>query len=70
MRFGSSTRGRQHDLRPGWFTQERGIDYQVTQKGEPFKGHDISLDGLSDLIVNLCTTPGLHVRQSLGVSNS
>lgn len=56
-------------LRPGWFTQERRSDYQVTQKGEPFKGHDVSLDALSTLIVKLCTTPGLHIRQSLGVSN-
>ena len=56
-------------LRPGWFTQERGRGLHFTQKGEPFHGHDVSLDGLSDLIVKLCTTPGLHVRQSLGVSN-
>lgn len=56
-------------LRPGWFTQERRNDYQITQKDEPFKGHDVSLDALSTLIVKLCTTPGLHVRQSLGVSN-
>jgi len=26
-------------LRPGWFTHDEGIDYQITQKGEPFKGH-------------------------------
>ncbi len=56
-------------LRPGWFTQERRNDYQVTQKGEPFKGHDVSLNALSTLIVKLCTTRGLHIRQSLGVSN-
>jgi hypothetical protein len=26
--------------------------YRLTQKGEPFKGHDVSLDSLSDLIVS------------------
>lgn len=56
-------------LRPGWFTQERRSDFQITQKDEPFKGHDVSLEALSTLIVKLCTTPGLHNRQSLGVSN-
>jgi uncharacterized protein YbjT (DUF2867 family) len=56
-------------LRPGWFTQEPGIDYRLTRKGEPFRGHDVSLDSLADLIVKLCMTPGLHVRESLGVSN-
>ncbi len=39
-------------LRPGWFTQDEAIDYQVTQKGDLFQGHDISLNSLSDLIVN------------------
>ena len=55
-------------LRPGWFTQQQAVRYEITQKGEPFKGHDVSLNSLSDLIVKLATTPGLHVRRSLGVS--
>jgi len=57
-------------LRPGWFTHDEEINYQITQKGEPFKGHDVSLNSLSDLIVKLATTPGLHVRQSLGVAKA
>jgi uncharacterized protein YbjT (DUF2867 family) len=57
-------------LRPGWFTRDAAVDYALTQKGEPFKGHDVSLNGLSDLIVNLATTPGLHLRQSLGVARA
>jgi uncharacterized protein YbjT (DUF2867 family) len=55
-------------LRPGWFTQDDAISYQLTQKGEPFTGRDVSLNSLSDLIVTLATTPGVHVRESLGVS--
>lgn len=55
-------------LRPGWFTRERGVDYRLTRKGEPFHGHDVSLDSLSDLIVKLALDPSLHVRESLGVS--
>ncbi len=55
-------------LRPGWFTRDAEISYQLTPKGEPFRGHDVSLNSLSDLIVKLATTPGLHVRRSLGVS--
>ena len=56
-------------LRPGWFTHDHEVNYQITQKGEPFRGHDVSLDSLSDLITKLVTTPGLHVRCSLGVSS-
>lgn len=55
-------------LRPGWFTHDAGVDYQLTQKGEPFKGHDVSLNSLSDLIVKLALSPALEVRRSLGVS--
>jgi uncharacterized protein YbjT (DUF2867 family) len=57
-------------LRPGWFTHGSGIDYQLTQRDEPFKGHDISLNGLSDLIVKLATSTELYVRCSLGVSEA
>ncbi len=55
-------------LRPGWFTNDDEVTYQLTQNGEPFKGHDVSLNSLSDLIVKLALTPGLHSRRSLGVS--
>lgn len=55
-------------LRPGWFTRDEAVSYQITQKGEPFKGHDVSLNSLSDLIVRLALTPGMEIRRSLGVS--
>lgn len=55
-------------LRPGWFTRDKTVSYQITRKGEPFRGHDVSLNSLSDLIVKLALTPGCEVRQSLGVS--
>jgi uncharacterized protein YbjT (DUF2867 family) len=55
-------------LRRGWFTHDEVVAYQVTQKGAPFKGHDVSLNSLSDLIVKLALTPGMEIRRSLGVS--
>ena len=55
-------------LRPGWFTQDDEVSYQRTQKGQPFKGHDVSLNSLSDLIVKLALTPGIESRHSIGVS--
>ncbi len=56
-------------LRPGWFTHDNAVKCQITQKGEPFQGHDVSLNALSDLIVKLSLTPGMEVRRSLGVSS-
>ena len=55
-------------LRPGWFTDDDEINYQITHKGEPFKGHDVSLNSLSALIVKLAVTAGMENRRSLGVS--
>ena len=55
-------------LRPGWFTHDAAVDYRLTQKGEPFRGHDVSLESVSDLIVKLAVSPGMQVRRSIGVS--
>jgi hypothetical protein len=55
-------------LRPGWFTTDDEVAYQLTQKGQPFKGHNVSLNSLSDLILKLAQNPGLEVGHSLGVS--
>lgn len=57
-------------LRPGWFDHDDAINYQITQKGEPFIGRDVSLNSLSDLIARLALSPTLHVRASLGVSRA
>jgi hypothetical protein len=57
-------------LRPGWFTHDQAIDYRLTQKGEPFHGHDVSLNSLSDLIAKLALSPTMEVRRSLGVSKA
>jgi uncharacterized protein YbjT (DUF2867 family) len=56
-------------LRPGWFTRKPEGPCQITQKGEPFQGHDISLDSLSAMITRIATTPGFYVRCSIGISD-
>jgi uncharacterized protein YbjT (DUF2867 family) len=55
-------------LRPGWFVNADTTRYQLSVKGEPFKGHDVSMNALSTLIVELALSPTLHNRSSLGVS--
>jgi uncharacterized protein YbjT (DUF2867 family) len=55
-------------LRPAWFTDANEVDYEITQKGEPFKGGVISRKSVASLVVKLATTPNLEVRRSLGVS--
>jgi uncharacterized protein YbjT (DUF2867 family) len=55
-------------LRPARFTSAPEVSYELTQKGEPFEGREVSLNSVSDLIVKLATTPGLQSRRSIGVS--
>ena len=56
-------------LRPGWFTNEPRTDHVTTERGEPFRGHNVSRRSLATLVVRLATTPGFGVHHSLGVSN-
>ncbi|WP_375772676.1 NAD(P)H-binding protein [Archangium gephyra] len=55
-------------LRPAWFTNSDEIDYELTQKGQPFKGSQVSRKSVAALVVKLAESPGLEVRRSLGVS--
>jgi hypothetical protein len=55
-------------LRPAWFTDAEEIDYETTQKGEPFRGGIVSRKSVAALVVKLATSPGLEVGHSLGVS--
>ena len=55
-------------LRPDWFTGKDEINYEITQKGAPFREHDASRKSVADLVVKLALTPGLEVRHSLGVN--
>ena len=54
-------------LRPAWLNNDDVINYETTQKGEPFKGSVVSRKSVADLVVKLAVTPNLEVRHSLGV---
>jgi uncharacterized protein YbjT (DUF2867 family) len=56
-------------IRPAWLNNGSEIAYGTTPKDEPFKnaGEMVSRKSVADLVVKLATTPGLGVRQSLGV---
>ena len=55
-------------LRPAWFTSADEVDYETTQKGEPFKGGVVSRKSVAALVVKLAMSPDLEVHSSLGVS--
>lgn len=55
-------------IRPGWFTNSSEINYQLTRKGEPFKGHSVSKRSIAELISKLVARPEYAVRESLGIA--
>lgn len=55
-------------IRPGWFDSSNDTDYDITVKGEPFGGHDVSRKSIADLVVRLAADPTLYVRESVGIN--
>lgn len=55
-------------IRPGWFDSGNDIDYEVTKKGEPFGGHDVSRKSIADLVVRLAHDETLGSRDSLRIN--
>lgn len=55
-------------IRPGWFDSSNDTDYEITVKGEPFGGHDVSRKSIADLVVRLAADPTLYVRESVGIN--
>jgi uncharacterized protein YbjT (DUF2867 family) len=55
-------------LRPTWFTDTDEVDYEITRKGEPEKGSEISRKSLATLITKIIESPDEYARQSLGVN--
>lgn len=54
-------------IRPGWF-DEGSDNYEITRKGQPFKGHDVSRQAICNLVLKLIQQNGLGVRESLGIN--
>lgn len=55
-------------LRPAWLTDEDEVDYELTERHEPFKGTVVSRKSVADLIVKVIESPQLHSGANLGVS--
>ena len=53
-------------IRPGWF-DEGSDNYEITKKGELFKGHDVSRQAIANLVLK-CIQENFGVRESLGIN--
>lgn len=54
-------------IRPGWFTGGP-VNYEITHKGEPFGGHDVSVSSIADLVTKLLDDDNLYSRESIGIN--
>lgn len=54
-------------IRAAYMTDEKKIDYELTEKGTPFKGTLISRASIADLIMNILKDPEQHSFSSLGI---
>jgi uncharacterized protein YbjT (DUF2867 family) len=55
-------------LRPAWLTNRDDVDYELTDKGEPFKGTVVSRRSVGELVARIIQNPDAYVDRSLGVS--
>ncbi|MDR2961709.1 MAG: SDR family oxidoreductase [Stenotrophomonas sp.] len=55
-------------LRPAWLTDEDEVDYETTEKGQPFKGTVVSRRSVADLINRIIANPARYAGANLGVN--
>jgi hypothetical protein len=57
-------------LRLTWLYNEKGnTKYSLTQKGEPFRGTEVTREAVSQLVVDILNDgSGKYVQKSIGVS--
>lgn len=55
-------------IRPGWFTGGP-VDYEITKKGEPFGGHDVSISSIADFVKNAIVDDNYYSHDSVGLNS-
>ncbi|KRM79044.1 oxidoreductase [Lapidilactobacillus dextrinicus DSM 20335] len=55
-------------IRPAWLDNKDEVDYELTQKGEAFKGTEVSRKSVATYIVHLINNPSEQVRRSVGIN--
>lgn len=55
-------------IRPAWMDNKDEIDYETTQKNEPFKGTEVSRKSIADFVIKLINNPQIHIGESVGLN--
>ncbi|EHO52080.1 NAD(P)H-binding protein [Lentilactobacillus kisonensis] len=54
-------------VRAAYMSNDDVINYELTEKGEPFKGTIISRKSIADLVMKIIKDPSLYEHSSLGI---
>ncbi|MBF7693278.1 SDR family oxidoreductase [Acinetobacter pollinis] len=55
-------------LRPVWLTNKSIETFELTYKGEPFKGTETSRASIAKVIVDIIKDPSIQTRKNIGIS--
>lgn len=55
-------------VRPAWFSDKPQVAYELTKKGEPFKGTEVSRQSVAAYVASLISDPGQAIGASVGIS--
>jgi nucleoside-diphosphate-sugar epimerase len=55
-------------VRPAWFSDKDEVNYEITQKGEPFKGTEVSRKSVAAYVTSLIVDPSQEIRSSVGIN--
>ncbi|GAB1104931.1 MAG: SDR family oxidoreductase [Shewanella algae] len=55
-------------LRAAWLTDKDEVNYETTERHEPFKGTEVSRKSVAELIVEIISSPALYSKANIGVN--
>ena len=55
-------------IRAAWLTDENEVDFEITHKGDAFKGTVVSRKSVAYLVSQIIENPNLYSKKNLGVS--
>lgn len=55
-------------VRPAWFSDKDEVSYELTRKGQEFKGTEVSRASVASYIASLILNPNEEIRQSVGIN--
>lgn len=55
-------------VRPAWFSDKNEVNYELTQKGQAFKGTEVSRASVASYVASLILDDSQAIHQSVGIS--